>query len=96
MNWDQIKGDWKQFKGKVKEKWGKLTDDDLNVVAGKRTSLPAKYKRDTASKKNKPRKNSMSSVARASRDLSSFCHCQAAAGWCRTSGAKAAAYSEEV
>jgi uncharacterized protein YjbJ (UPF0337 family) len=36
MNWDRISGNWKQFTGKVKEKWGKLTDDDLTVIAGKR------------------------------------------------------------
>ena len=35
MNWDTVKGDWKQFKGKVKQKWGKLTDDDLDVIEGK-------------------------------------------------------------
>ena len=35
MNWDQVAGNWKQLKGQVKEKWGKLTDDDLDVVAGK-------------------------------------------------------------
>jgi uncharacterized protein YjbJ (UPF0337 family) len=39
MNWDQITGNWKQFKGKVKEKWGKLTDDDLTTVEGKRDQL---------------------------------------------------------
>jgi uncharacterized protein YjbJ (UPF0337 family) len=39
MNWDTVKGDWKQVKGKVKEAWGKLTDDDLNVIAGKRDQL---------------------------------------------------------
>lgn len=39
MNWDRIEGNWKQFQGKVKEKWGKLTDDDLTVVAGKRDQL---------------------------------------------------------
>lgn len=39
MNWDQIQGNWKQFSGKVKEKWGKLTDDDLTTVAGKRDQL---------------------------------------------------------
>lgn len=39
MNWDQIAGNWKQFTGNVKEKWGKLTDDDLTVVAGKRDQL---------------------------------------------------------
>ncbi len=36
MNWDRASGDWKQLKGKVKEKRGKLTDDDLAYVAGKR------------------------------------------------------------
>ena len=39
MNWDQISGNWKQFKGSVKERWGKLTDNDLTVVAGKRDKL---------------------------------------------------------
>jgi len=39
MNWDQISGNWKQFKGSCKERWGKLTDDDLTVVAGKRDKL---------------------------------------------------------
>lgn len=39
MNWDQIEGKWKQTKGVVKERWGKLTDDDLNVIAGKRDQL---------------------------------------------------------
>jgi uncharacterized protein YjbJ (UPF0337 family) len=42
MNWDQVAGNWKQFKGLVKEKWGKLTDDDLDVVAGKRDQLIGK------------------------------------------------------
>ena len=42
MNWDQVAGNWKQFKGQVKEKWGKLTDDDLDVVAGKRDQLVGK------------------------------------------------------
>ena len=39
MNWDRIQGNWKQFKGNAKEQWGKLTDDDLDVVAGKRDQL---------------------------------------------------------
>ena len=39
MNWDTVKGDWKQIRGKVKEAWGKLTDDELDVVAGKRDQL---------------------------------------------------------
>jgi uncharacterized protein YjbJ (UPF0337 family) len=39
MNWDQVEGKWKQASGKVKEKWGKLTDDDLQTIAGKRDQL---------------------------------------------------------
>jgi uncharacterized protein YjbJ (UPF0337 family) len=42
MNWDRIEGNWKQIKGKVKEKWGKLTDDDLDTIAGKRDQLAGK------------------------------------------------------
>jgi uncharacterized protein YjbJ (UPF0337 family) len=39
MNKDRVEGNWLQFKGKVKEQWGKLTDDDLDVIAGKRDQL---------------------------------------------------------
>jgi uncharacterized protein YjbJ (UPF0337 family) len=39
MNWDTMKGQWKQFRGKVKEQWGKLTDDDLDRIEGKRDQL---------------------------------------------------------
>ena len=39
MNWDIIKGNWTQFKGKVKEQWGKLTDDDLARMDGNRDQL---------------------------------------------------------
>ena len=39
METDTIKGQWKQLKGKVKEKWGKLTDDDLTQVEGRRDYL---------------------------------------------------------
>jgi uncharacterized protein YjbJ (UPF0337 family) len=42
MNWDRIEGDWKQFVGKVKEKWAKLTDDDLAQINGKREQLEGK------------------------------------------------------
>jgi uncharacterized protein YjbJ (UPF0337 family) len=34
MNWDQIEGQWKQLKGSAKQQWGKLTDDDLDQIAG--------------------------------------------------------------
>jgi len=42
MNWDQIEGNWKLLKGKFREKWGKLTDIDLEVVAGRRDHLLGK------------------------------------------------------
>jgi uncharacterized protein YjbJ (UPF0337 family) len=42
MNWDRIEGNWKQVKGKVIEKWGKLTDDDFDVIKGKREQLAGK------------------------------------------------------
>jgi uncharacterized protein YjbJ (UPF0337 family) len=42
MNEDRVEGNWKQFKGKVKEQWGRLTDDDLDVIAGQRDQLSGK------------------------------------------------------
>jgi uncharacterized protein YjbJ (UPF0337 family) len=42
MNSDQFEGKWKQLSGKVKEKWGKLTDDDLAAINGKRDQLVGK------------------------------------------------------
>jgi uncharacterized protein YjbJ (UPF0337 family) len=42
MNWDRIEGNWKQFKGNAKQQWGKLTDDQLDVVAGSRERLAGK------------------------------------------------------
>jgi uncharacterized protein YjbJ (UPF0337 family) len=42
MNWDTIAGNWKQYKAKIKEKWGFLTDDDLERISGKKDMLIAK------------------------------------------------------
>ena len=42
MNWDTVKGDWKQFSGKVKEQWGKLTNDELAQINGNREQLEGK------------------------------------------------------
>ena len=56
MNKDEIGGNWKQLKGKVKEQWGKLTDDDMTVIEGKRDQLVGKiqeryvYAKDEAEK----------------------------------------------
>ena len=42
MNWEQIRGQWRQLKGAIKAKWGKLTDDDLDVIAGQQEQLIGK------------------------------------------------------
>ena len=42
MNWDRIQGNWKQVTGQAKEQWGKLTDDDMDVIAGRREQLAGK------------------------------------------------------
>jgi len=42
MTSDRVAGAWHQIKGKVKEQWGKLTDDDLNVIEGRREQLEGK------------------------------------------------------
>ena len=54
MNWDQIEGSWKELKGKVRQKWGKLTDDEVDQIQGKREELVGRlqkkygYARDAA------------------------------------------------
>jgi uncharacterized protein YjbJ (UPF0337 family) len=56
MNWDRVQGSWKQVSGKVKEHWGKLTDDDLTQINGSREHLEGKlqarygYAKDQAKK----------------------------------------------
>jgi uncharacterized protein YjbJ (UPF0337 family) len=42
MNWDQIEGMWKQFAGSAREQWGKLTDDDIQTMTGKKDNLVGK------------------------------------------------------
>jgi uncharacterized protein YjbJ (UPF0337 family) len=42
MAWDRVEGNWKQMKGKVKEQWGKLTDDQMDVINGRREVLAGK------------------------------------------------------
>jgi uncharacterized protein YjbJ (UPF0337 family) len=42
MNWDRIEGNWKSVKGKAQQQWGKLTNDDLDVIEGKRVELSGK------------------------------------------------------
>ncbi len=42
MNWDTIKGNWKQFTGSVKKQWGRLTDDELTEISGEKDRLIGK------------------------------------------------------
>ncbi|MGH9356110.1 MAG: CsbD family protein [Terriglobia bacterium] len=42
MNSDQLAGKWKQVKGSAKQQWGKLTDDDIEVIAGRKDELIGK------------------------------------------------------
>ena len=42
MNWNIVQGTWKQFRGEVRAQWGVLTDDHLDVIAGKRNVLAGK------------------------------------------------------
>ena len=57
MNWDQIAGQWKQYKGKAKEKWGKLTDDEIDVIHGKRDQLVGKIQQHYGMKKEQAEKD---------------------------------------
>ena len=56
MNWDIIDGKWNQFRGQAQQKWGKLTDDELDVIAGNKKELAGKlqekygYAKDQAEK----------------------------------------------
>ncbi len=56
MNWTQLEGKWKQMKGSVKEKWGKLTDDDLEQIAGKKDKLIGKLQERYGIKKEEAEK----------------------------------------
>jgi uncharacterized protein YjbJ (UPF0337 family) len=56
MNKDQVMGNWKQFKGKVKEQWGKLTDDDLDVIDGKREQFLGRLQERTGIAKSEAEK----------------------------------------
>ncbi|MBU3030134.1 CsbD family protein [Paracoccus marinaquae] len=57
MNWDIIEGKWKQLKGSVQQKWGELTDDELDQIDGNREKLTGKlqekygWTRDEAERK---------------------------------------------
>ena len=45
MNWDQVEANWKNVKGQLRQKWGKLTDDDLEQAKGRREQIVAAIQR---------------------------------------------------
>ena len=57
MNWDQVEGKWKQLKGSVKQRWGKFTDDDLDVIAGRRETLIGKLQERYGMAREEAQKN---------------------------------------
>jgi uncharacterized protein YjbJ (UPF0337 family) len=56
MDWNRVEGNWKQMKGKIKEQWGKLTDDDLDVINGKRDQLEGRIQERYGYAKDQSRK----------------------------------------
>ena len=57
MDWNSVEGNWKQVKGKVKEKWGQLTDDDLDVISCQRDQLEGKIQERYGFAKDQVRKD---------------------------------------
>jgi len=55
MDWNRVEGNWKQIKGQIKEQWGKLTDDDLDVINGQREQLEGKIQERYGIAKDKVR-----------------------------------------
>ncbi len=56
MNKDRLEGNWKQLKGSIKERWGKLTDDDLDVIEGERDKLMGRIQERYGIAKDQARK----------------------------------------
>lgn len=57
MNKDIYQGKWNEYKGKIKEKWGKLTDNDITEINRKEKPYLAKFKHVMAMPKREPKKN---------------------------------------
>jgi uncharacterized protein YjbJ (UPF0337 family) len=55
MDWDRVAGGWREFRGRVKESWGKLTDDDLDQIEGRRDQLEGRIQQRYGYAKDKAR-----------------------------------------
>ncbi|TWW09002.1 CsbD family protein [Planctomyces bekefii] len=69
MNWDQIEGQWKDLKGRMRERWAKLTEDDLEWISGKRDRLLGKVQKHYGMQKEKAEKEVDSFVTSIDRQL---------------------------
>jgi len=56
MDWNRIEGNWMQFKGRAKEKWGRLTDDDLDVINGRQEQLEGKIQERYGLPRTRPKR----------------------------------------
>lgn len=81
MNWDQIAGKWSQLKGEIRQRWARLTDDDLEFVAGSRDKFVGRLQerygivREEAERQiNEWAKAARHAEVRASRTVSQFVH----------------------
>ena len=55
MDWDRIEGNWKSFKGKAKQQWGRLTDDELDMINGRREELEGRLQQQYGFAKDRAR-----------------------------------------
>jgi uncharacterized protein YjbJ (UPF0337 family) len=68
MNWDRIEGNWKQLKGKVRETWGRLTDDEFDKIAGRRDKLAGSLQNSYGIAKDEAEKQIAEFESRCERD----------------------------
>jgi uncharacterized protein YjbJ (UPF0337 family) len=57
MDWNRVEGNWKEVQGKVKQKWAKLTDDDLTAINGQRQELEGRLQKRYGYAKDQARKD---------------------------------------
>src|SRR3954463_1657408 len=79
MNWDRVEGNWKEFKGKAQQQWGKLTNDDLDVIEGKRTELAGRLQQRYGVAKDDAERQIDTWLTGANCRVLSFANCASAA-----------------
>jgi len=57
LDWNRVEGNWKQFKGKIKEKWGELTDDEIDKMEGSREQFEGKIQEKYGIGKDQSKRN---------------------------------------